>query len=382
MTTPAAEQPKKPEIAVEGSEVLSGHRFPSPFYNPATVVALMKPPLVDTDGESHSTLKPNLADDTSITVYNPNRALKAIIQEDMKMVEQTFLGSVSRLDRRVKSSFGHVTGKSLFGVHRHRPFPESFYHPIICDLMEEPCMAKEEATYERMAIEKWAREKGIPADLRDNNVIYDLLQEQEEGRNDETMHPSILCWKGEFSFRRKDQHPQPLVPPELDAAVGDSAPTIPAEDLPTKVAQLNGVEDEKERTCRSCFWLSLELIFYTTIAILLAIPILFVVCLMMFYAACRVFCKCSCSNDPFFVIHNEDNGSDDQSADDADRDAGNGESAAEDWKSPDGDLDAGSVDGRDGDGGDEAFDRDGDVGGGDADGDGLLGSVFDGLFGS
>lgn len=136
----------------------SSRRFPDPFYDPTTF-ALMKDPVVDVNGDSHekSTLP---AASLNTTEYYPNRALSDIIHEEKALKSKSWQGSVRRFERAMSSRWGRLVEQSAFGSEEYRPLPDSFYCPILCELMTDPVITKEGITYEREAIEHWIEHNG------------------------------------------------------------------------------------------------------------------------------------------------------------------------------------------------------------------------------
>ena len=93
--------------------------------------------------------------------------------------------------------------KSAFPSDPHRALPEAYYCPITCDLIHEPVIDPEGYTYEKAAAYNWirtnrnsplTRTKLAIKDLRANNALHDLIDE-EKGRSEGSIHPSIRRWK-------------------------------------------------------------------------------------------------------------------------------------------------------------------------------------------
>lgn len=300
MANPSPEQPKELEIVVEhGSErASSGRRYPLAFHDFATG-AVMRNPVVVAMGDSHELSSTNALEPqpNNNEIFYPNRALKDIIQEEEKLAEQTLAGSVRRLDHQLKAGFGRVTGKSLFGGGPYRPLPESLYCPITCGLMEHPCITKEGITYERRAIEKWIQQNGTSPmtrtelsleDLRDNNAIYDLLQE-EKGQNPEEMHPSIRRWKEEEELssihQTQQQHPQHRLELDFSEAVMEAQPADDDDaeaNLPTRTRRPNNTSEDEEEAVSDCKCILVVLLYMAIWIPICIVPfILFLPCYLV-----------------------------------------------------------------------------------------------------
>lgn len=238
MTIPVDEQ----EIEVKREEKVdeqnnNEREFPDPFYDPTTG-QLMKDPVVNPAGDSYE--KSTLTDNKSVTYY-PNRALKSIIQRKVELESGSLRGRLRGMDEAIQQSFARILERSTFGV-EHRPLPESYYCPITCELMIDPVISKDGNSYEREAIENWIRVNGVSpltrnplaiTDLRDNNALYELIQE-ERARSDESMHPSIRRWKASGAPSQRpglstvQESPQPSAPPPSTDLPSQAATTTPS----------------------------------------------------------------------------------------------------------------------------------------------------------
>jgi hypothetical protein len=85
----------------------------------------------------------------------------------------------------------------------YRPLPDSFYCPITLDLIHKPVIDPDGNTFERGAITNWIRVNSKSpvtrntlsvSQLRNNEALYELMEE-EKGKTDESIHPSIRRWK-------------------------------------------------------------------------------------------------------------------------------------------------------------------------------------------
>lgn len=180
--------------------------FPSVFYDPTTG-QLLKEPMVNISGDSYEQKQDGTGDDY------PNRALKSIIESEVKLSETSLSGSLRRMDQRMWSSVGSFLESSPSMRKIVRPLPKSFYCPITQEIMTDPCIAKDGTTYERRAIRQWIEQKRSSPltrqeltrhDIRDNNAIYELIQ---AAKGEDAPHESIRRWidSGMETARRSDR---------------------------------------------------------------------------------------------------------------------------------------------------------------------------------
>lgn len=275
------------EVEIEAESGSNEKRkFPDAFYD-AKTGEIMTDPVVNPEGDSVD--KSTINTDGSSETYYPNRALKAIIQSEVELAAKTWEGSVRRLDHAMQSGWGKLLEKSAFGI-EYRPLPDSFYCPIMCELITDPVVSKYGISYERDAIVNWVQSNGKSpmtrdpltlADLRDNNALYDLIQ-REKGRTMDSIHPSIRRWKesGDATSRRA----RPL---------GDDSPE--EESYPTSEEQIEA-RRRMRRDQRKANWL--VVIFFTTLLMVALGPYIFGVVLFFSVSFC---CCCyllgSCSED-------------------------------------------------------------------------------------
>jgi len=172
--------------------------FPDAFYCPITG-ELMKDPVVHPDGTSfeRGSVVASNGDTDGGVLYYPNRALQAIIQNEVLLRNLP-------LQRTIDN-----TRKLLRDVVGLPPLPEQYYCSITFDIMKNPVIDPDGHTFERRAIVNWIRVNGNSPTTRNpltvkqlykNTAIRNLLDE-ETGRDEDSMHPSIREFKEE---RAKD----------------------------------------------------------------------------------------------------------------------------------------------------------------------------------
>jgi hypothetical protein len=225
----------------------SSRRFPDPFYDTANSNLLLSDPVVDASGDSYE--KSTLPVD-AVKSYYPNRALARIIEEEKELSSPSWQGSLRLFEKKVSSKWAQLVEKSAFATEPHRPLPESFYCPILCEIMTDPVVTKEGVTYERVAIEAWIKANGKSPmtrniltlhDIRPNNAIYDLIQLQKDHRNLESIHPSIRRWQesGAETTRPSTVTAPAATPATDDPDVPVVLPAIPGTvHLPTTEADI------------------------------------------------------------------------------------------------------------------------------------------------
>jgi hypothetical protein len=112
---------------------------------------------------------------------------------------------LKRLQHSMRQQFSQLLDKSAIPSREHRDLPDSYYGPITFCLMHNPVIDPEGNTYERAAIENWIQKKHSSPitrttasvnDLYPNNAIVALLEE-EKGKSEGSIHPSIRKWKEE-----------------------------------------------------------------------------------------------------------------------------------------------------------------------------------------
>ena len=205
-------------------------QFPSVFYDPTTG-ELMKDPVVDLAGDSHErrSVISKTSSNNDRSLFYPNRALKAIIEREKRLSDQTLKGTVHRFEAKMQQGWSSLLGESAF-AYEHRPLPDSYYCPISCDLILDPVITPDGISYEREAIENWIRVNGKSPmtrnplalqDLRENDALYELIQ-QEQKRTEESMHPSIRRWRASGVASRR---PLPQTRPSAPSAEYDDQPS-------------------------------------------------------------------------------------------------------------------------------------------------------------
>ena len=203
--------------------------FPDALYCPLTK-QIMKDPVVDPDGDSFERSAVTARDQRDkITglAYYPNRALKAIIDEEVRRREEegSIRGGLRRFEKSLRSGFEKLKERSAIPSGEYRPLPDSFYCPITLDLIHKPVIDPDGNTFERGAITNWIRVNSkspitrntLSVDqLRNNEALYDLVEE-EKGRTDESIHPSIRRWKDSPTDENDLNNGYPTTQAEIDA---------------------------------------------------------------------------------------------------------------------------------------------------------------------
>jgi hypothetical protein len=187
-------------LAVGNSNAQRNEDFPDVFYCPLTE-KIMVDPVVDTNGESferNAVTAKDRRDNVTGVIYYPNRALKTIIERELKRKEDK--GSLrGKVGESLRSGFDRLAKKST------RPLPDSFYCSITLELIRKPVIDPDGRTFERDAICNWIRTNGTSpvtrnalavSQLRSNEALRDLIEDEME-RTDESIHPSIRRWKME-----------------------------------------------------------------------------------------------------------------------------------------------------------------------------------------
>jgi hypothetical protein len=181
--------------------------FPDALYCPLTK-QIMKDPVVDPDGDSFersAVTARDQRDQITGLIYYPNRALKAIIDEEVQRREEegSIRGGLRRFEKSLRSGFEMLVERSPIPSGEYRPLPDSFYCPITLDLIHKPVIDPDGNTFERGAITNWIRVNSKSpvtrntlsvSQLRNNEALYELMEE-EKGKTDESIHPSIRRWK-------------------------------------------------------------------------------------------------------------------------------------------------------------------------------------------
>jgi hypothetical protein len=207
MTIKAEEKDEEVAGVVNAGNSNAEKEFPDALYCPLTK-QIMKDPVVDPDGDSFERSAVTARDQRDkITglIYYPNRALKAIIDEEVQRREEegSIRGSLRRFEKSLWSGFEMLVERSPIPSGEHRPLPDSFYCPITLELMHKPVIDPDGNTFERGAISHWigvnrkspvTRNTLSVGQLRNNEALHDLMEE-EKGRTDESIHPSIRRWK-------------------------------------------------------------------------------------------------------------------------------------------------------------------------------------------
>jgi len=284
------EDPRLPQDPAEESK----REFPDPFYDPKDPTKLLSDPVVHPDGESYEKLT---VENDSVEYY-PNRALKAIIEREVELASGSFRGRVMKLTESIRSAATRVGEATVFDI-QHQPLSDSFYCPITTELISDPVITKEGYTYERSAIVQWIKTKHVSpltrnqlllSDVRDNNALYDLI-ELEQGRTDDSLHPSIRRWKNSGAALHR-----PTSSERLEMQAEEAEDTV--DDVPTApTAEEQRIVDQAETArCK----IRCSAIIFTLFILFVAPPALVAVA---FYAAlvivgisCIVGC-CQCDDD-------------------------------------------------------------------------------------
>jgi len=298
-----AEEEEEVVLDVNNSENAGdvGRDFPDPFYDPTTG-ELMQEPVVNPAGDSYE--KSTLPDDQGSVTYYPNRALQSIIQREVERADNSWKGSVRRLDEALQSGWGRLLEKSAFRT-EYRPLPDGFYCPIMCELLTDPVISQEGNSYEREAIEHWILANGFSPitrtpltveELRENNALYELIQ-KEKGRNSESVHPSIRRWResGDATSRRPQaerasdqQQQQSQTPPPPSAP--PARMNYPTTENELRARRTTENENRVRRRSNQCYTGFFVLIF-TILVIILALPfwtaIVIVANMLLVSAICR-----------------------------------------------------------------------------------------------
>jgi hypothetical protein len=178
--------------------------FPDAFYCPITK-EVMTDPVVLPDGDSYEKAAIVARGDVPSNKLYPNRALQAIIEETVEMNGDSMRAGLMRFQRSMRKSFSQLLDKSAMPSMEYRDLPDSYYGPITFSLIHNPAIDPEGNTYERAAIENWiqanhtspiTRTSASVDDLYPNNAISALLEE-EKGKSEGSIHPSIRKWKEE-----------------------------------------------------------------------------------------------------------------------------------------------------------------------------------------
>ena len=170
---------------------------------------LLTDPVVGPTGTS---IDRSAVDKDDMTVYYPNRALQAIVQETVTLRNHPFRAGLKHLQQSVSNGLSHLLPEWNSHESFFRPLNDAFYCPITCNLMHHPVIDPEGNTFERVAVENWIRiNQNSPitrTDLRinqlyPNKALEKLLQDEKE-RPEDQMHPTIRKWKEEPVPRATD----------------------------------------------------------------------------------------------------------------------------------------------------------------------------------
>jgi hypothetical protein len=242
-------------------ETKSSRDFPNVFYCPITK-KVMADPVVLPDGDSYEKSAMVARGDVPSHKLYPNRALQAIIEETVGLSGRSTRAGLKRIQYSMWQQFSQLLDKSAIPSRVHRDLPDSYYGPITFSLMHNPVIDPEGNTYERAAIENWievnhtspiTRTTVSVNDLYPNNAIVALLEE-EKGKSEGSIHPSIRKWK-------EEKPPAVLSDPE----VGGSA-SPPA--YPTTQAGLEEVRTQRRRAACTFVGLALGLALFIVCVLL------------------------------------------------------------------------------------------------------------------
>jgi len=200
----------------------------------------MKDPVVHPNGDSYersTALEMMEAGDDALINFYPNRALKAIIegqikerkealQKEQQVVQEgcqqevcednnsittgeknVARRSFKKLDETIRTGWNKLLDgtSAVLPFGRYKPLPESFFCPITYELISNPVVEPDGNTYEKIAIHHWIDANGTSPitrqpltidQLYDNNALSDIIDE-EKHRSDDSIHPSIRQWKEE-----------------------------------------------------------------------------------------------------------------------------------------------------------------------------------------
>jgi hypothetical protein len=251
--------------------------FPACFYCPITK-AMVEDPVVAPDGTSYErdAIVQRDGDAAAAKLY-PNRALAQVIDERLDTTGDSLRAGFMRFQRSTRQSIRQLMEKSAIPSEEYRPLPDVYYCPITFDLIHIPVIDPEGNTFEKAAILNWIRANGNSPitrssvnakDLYPNHAIAELLN-QEKGKSEDSIHPSIRKWKATAP------------PPEEDtetgagAGAGGGAAAAAATNFPTTPVELEQRRRDRRTSALSC------------VGICFALAVLAVVLL---YAPGAVFC--------------------------------------------------------------------------------------------
>ena len=192
-------------------------------------------PIVSPDGETYERwayVKQRASGDgeeeggTTIALY-PNRALKAIMEDDVLSQSDSLQASWRRLQYKAhkvvtayfldptsstSSSSSAEDTASRRDADVAFPLSHGFYCPITCNIMHDPVIDPDGNSFERVVVENWihrhgnspvTRRKLTIEELRPNHILQRLLEEETK-MPPESMRPEILKWIDEAAPKPSD----------------------------------------------------------------------------------------------------------------------------------------------------------------------------------
>ena len=282
----------------------NSHRFPAPFYCPLTKKVMRDPVVAFSDGISYErSAKEDAAAAAAAAVHldhpslgvtppdavasaeklYPNRALASIIEERVALQGTSMRAGWLRWQKSMRQSMQQVlVEKSIIPTDQYRPLPNAFYCPITLDLIHIPVIDPEGNTFEKAAIVHWIRANGKSPlsrkrlsedDLIPNHAMEELLNE-EKGRWNDSMHPSIRKWKDNHD----DDEAAALSHVEDPGQWGRLYPTSPAE---LELRRQQRRRDAVYQTAGICFCI-----------LLIAMAVIFVPGYLIAWIVCCCGCFC------------------------------------------------------------------------------------------
>jgi hypothetical protein len=251
MTAKEEEIQDDPEIGAQKGEGDENQReFPNVFYCPISN-QLMKDPVVIPGGDSYERTAIETRGDVPSDKLYPNRALKSVIDENIELNGDSLRAGIKRLQNSVRQNISQLLD---IPNAESSPLPESYFCPITFSLIHEPVIDPEGNTFERIAIENWIQTNGTSPITRASVSVGDLypnlavaeLMEEEKGRSEESMHPSIKIWK-------EEPPPQRMDPPETGDVPPSNSVNTPA--TPAELEEARISEQRKTVSILVCFTL-------------------------------------------------------------------------------------------------------------------------------
>ena len=203
-------QEQTAENDVNKNKESAGNRvFPAAFYCPITK-DVFQDPVVIPGGDTYERSAILERGDVPEEKLYPNRVLKEIVDEQVRMTGNSIGAGLYRLEHSLRMSLKQILETSTLPNEEWQPLSDAFYCPITFNLMFEPVIDPEGNTFERVAVEDWIRVNGMspvtrtPIKVEDlyPNKAYSALLDEEKNKEDGSIHPAILKWKGEEPPKR------------------------------------------------------------------------------------------------------------------------------------------------------------------------------------